>query len=382
MFKVKANNLYEALERVAVGGGECYVIAVDPTPHKLGENTVQIASISSSDGEKTARTSIQIHTKDMEKPEIYYATAYLKAAVASLSKITDMLLIESKGSHLLLSDEKKESVIKVELKEEDKQLELPESPEGAILITMKRENFVNVIRLGGYSATESNRAGTENINFIIDVDNKKMIVMSMRDQSMCKATTSVEKVKSLATEKKQWHLINYKFIQNMIKKIDGDMIKLAFTPHFIMVDTRNTRYGCKKSNGIAPVTAMGVFDKKDNYYSGTIDKKDILLGMEIAMVGVKDNNILLEGNENGTLNVFSKSNGNKSNVLQKKYEGKMPQKMFFYDIFKHVLGGIGDEIHYSGVVFEDDGKRKEFVRFDGTDSEVEYESILLPIAYK
>ena len=383
MFKVKAINLYEALERVAVGGGECYVIAVDPTPMKIGENqTVQVASISTSDGEKTGITSIQIHCIDMDKPEIYYATANIKAAVSSLSKITDMLIVESKGSHLLVSDEKKESVIKVELKEQDKLLELPGTPEGAVLVTMKRENFVNSIRLGGYSAVESNRAGTENINFLVDVKNKRLVTMSMRNSSMCKAEASIEDAKSMAEKENEWHLINYKFIQSMNKKLSGDLIQIAFTPKFMMVVTKDTRYGCKKSEGMQPVSYMKVFENKESLYSGTIDKKDLMLGMEIAMVGVTDNNILLEGNDNGTLNVLSKSSGNKSSVLQKKYEGKMPQKMVYFDILKQVLGGIGDEVHYYGVVTKDGGNTKEFVRFDGIDSGVQYESILLPISYK
>ena len=374
MFKVKAINLYEALERVAVGGGECYVIAVDPTPMKIGENqTVQVASISTSDGEKTGITSIQIHCIDMDKPEIYYATANIKAAVSSLSKITDMLIVESKGSHLLVSDEKKESVVRVALVEKDTVLELPNSADGAIMVMMEREKFVNAIRLGGYSAEDSNIAGIDVIGFLANEEEKKLTVVSRRSTTMCQAVAPVTNIGNKSAEEDVWHLINHKFIQNLVPKLSGDVVQIAFTPKFMVVRCQNAIFGSKKSEGTMAENLIKKLSDKSFDYSGTIQKKDLLLSMEISIVGVDEKIINLETNENGTLKVCSVTGSNKSNVSQKTHEGKMEAMSFYVEVLKSGLNGCGDELHYFGKT------TPKYIMFDGEDAGVEYVSIVAPV---
>lgn len=379
MFKVKAANFYEGLERASVGGGEGFVLMIDPTVQKIGEDkTAQFASISSSDGEKIGMTTIQIHTKDMEEAKVYYTTSALKAAVLTLSKITEMITIESKESYLLLSDEKKESVIKVELKEKGMMLELPSSPEGAVIVTLNRELFCNAVRLGGYSAIESNTAGTELIYFRVDEENKKLLVMSARNTNLCKAEIPIESVAGATDTADKWHLINYKFVQSMVKQLSGDKIQIAFTPKFMVAQSVVARFGSKKSDGSEPTAYFNLFQNKGYGYYGKVDKKELLIGMEIAMISgdSKYKILMLETTEEGAIRVSSKDGSNKRDVSQLKYEGKMPQTYFSHELLKLVINGCADEIDYFG------GGGTPFLRFRGVCDDVEYESILAPVNNK
>ena len=218
MFKVNAAYLNSALDCAAVGNGKGFVMMVSPKMHKISETQeAQMASISSSDGDKTGRANLIIQTNDMEKDELYFASASLKPAVASLAKITDTIFIDSKGTYLEVSDEKKESVVRVPLLEKDTVLELPNSPDGAVLVMIEREKFVNAIRLGGYSAEDSNIAGIDVIGFHVDVEAKKLMVVSRRSTTMCQAITPISDAayKNKGSDEKpaEWHLINHKFSQ-------------------------------------------------------------------------------------------------------------------------------------------------------------------------
>ena len=379
MIKVKAANFYEGLERAGVGNGDGFVLMVDPTEQKIGdERTAQFASISSSDGEKIGMTTIQIHTKDMSEPKVFYTTNALKSAVATLSKITEMIMIDAKESHLLLSDEKKESVIKVELKEKGMMLELPDSPDGAVVLTLDREQFVNAVRLGGYSAIESNTAGTELIYFRIDENENRLLVMSARSTNLCKAEIPVKGVMSNSENKDSWHLINHKFVQSMVRQLSGDLIQIAFTPKFMVVQSQVARFGSKKSDGSEPTAYYNLFKVQEYGYQGKVDKKELLIGMEVAMVSgdSKYKMLSLETTDEGALKVSSKDGSNKREISQLKYEGKMQKTFFAYDLLKLVINGCADEIDYFG------GEKTPFLRFKGTDANVEYESILAPVNSK
>ena len=218
MFKVNASYLNNALDCAAVGGGKSFVLMVSPTKRKIGDKEVQMASISSSDGEKTGRANFFIQTSDMEKDELYWVSTSLKPAVTSLAKITDTIYIDSKGSYLEVSDEKKESVVRVALVEKDTVLELPNSADGAIMVMMEREKFVNAIRLGGYSAEDSNIAGIDVIGFLANEEEKKLTVVSRRSTTMCQAVAPVTNIGNKSAEEDVWHLINHKFIQNLVPK--------------------------------------------------------------------------------------------------------------------------------------------------------------------
>lgn len=373
MFKVNASYLNNALDCAAVGGGKSFVLMVSPTKRKIGDKEVQMASISSSDGEKTGRANFFIQTSDMEKDELYWVSTSLKPAVTSLAKITDTIYIESKGSYLEVSDEKKESVVRVALVEKDTVLELPNSADGAIMVMMEREKFVNAIRLGGYSAEDSNIAGIDVIGFLANEEEKKLTVVSRRSTTMCQAVAPVTNIGNKSAEEDVWHLINHKFIQNLVPKLSGDVVQIAFTPKFMVVRCQNAIFGSKKSEGTMAENLIKKLSDKSFDYSGTIQKKDLLLSMEISIVGVDEKIINLETNENGTLKVCSVTGSNKSNVSQKTHEGKMEAMSFYVEVLKSGLNGCGDELHYFGKT------TPKYIMFDGEDAGVEYVSIVAPV---
>ena len=88
MFTINTENLGNALDYASVGGGKGYVLLVDPTIRELGNGrTMQLASVCSSDGDRIGTANIEVRTKDMKKPEIFYISATLKQAVASLAPV-------------------------------------------------------------------------------------------------------------------------------------------------------------------------------------------------------------------------------------------------------------------------------------------------------
>lgn len=377
MFKVNAENFNKALEYAAVGGGKGFVLMVNPEKRAIGENKeIQLACVLSSDGEKMGMANMLIKAKDMEKEEVYYASSYIKSAVATLGKITDTICVEAKSSYLQLSDEKKEAVIKVELNESDIVLQIPNTPDDTTMIAIEREKFVNAIRLGGYSAKDSNIAGIDAIGFQLKEEEKKLIVFSRSGETACKAITPIEASKNMAKKGDAWHFANFRFIQNVIQKLDGKLIQITFTPKFIVIQSESARFGAKISEGSVSNSIFNMLDDKGYDYTGTVNKKDLLIAMEIAMVGIKDDKgkyITLETNENGSLKVSSMTGSNKSNVSQKTHEGKMEEKVFYADILKLGLNGCGDEIHYLGKV------NPVFLMMDGTDADVDYVSIVAPV---
>lgn len=377
MFRVNASNLNNALECAAVGAGKGFVLMVSPTKRKVGEDKeAQIASISSSDGEKTGRANLIIHTEDMKEDAVYYASASLRPAVASLSKVTDTIYVESKGAYLEVSDEKKESVVRVELLEKDIVMQLPNSPEGATMIVIEREKFMNAIRLGGYAAEDSHIANVDCIGFQVNKAENKLLVVSRCDNTMCKALAPIKAVQDKAQEEGSWHLVNFKFIQSMVQKLSGDVLQIAFAPKNIIVQSATAMFGAKKAEGTMPVSMLERMNDKAYDYSGTLEKKDLLLGIEINMVGNKDKLVALESQADGTLRVSAMNGSNKSKVLQKAHEGTMEEKNFYVEILKRALSGCGEEIHYYGKV---DNK---ILSMDGTDAEVEYVTIVAPVVPK
>ena len=377
MFRVNASNLNSALDCAAVGGGKGFVLMVSPTMRKIGEDKeAQIASISSSDGEKTGLANLMIHTDDMKEDAIYYASSSLRPAVASLSKVTDTIYVEDKGAYLEVSDEKKESVVRVELMEKDVVLQLPNSPEGVTMVVIEREKFVNAIRLGGYAAEESHIAGVDCIGFQVDETDNKLLVVSRCDNTMCKALVPVKAVQSKESVKGEWHLANFKFIQSMVQKLNGDMLQIAFAPKFVIVQSETAMFGAKKSEGSIPESLMERLNDKEYEFSGTLEKKDLLLGIEINMVGNKEKMVTLETHDDGTLRISAMNGSNKAKVLQKSHEGKMEEKSFYVEILKRALNGCGEEIHYFGK------PAKKILSMDGTDAEVEYATIVAPVAPK
>lgn len=369
--KVNASNLCNALDCASVGGGKGFVLMVSPVKVPMGDKEVQVASVSSSNGEKTAMSSIVVHVTGMEEPQVYYVSSSLRTAVASLSKIAETLTIVSKGTYLEVFDEKKLSVVKVELMEKDIIMQLPDSPEGAVLVTMEKEKFVNAIKFGGYCAEESNTANIDDVAFF--AEEGKLTVLSRRSVAMCKAEAAVKGFQNKA-EKQEWYLVNYKFIQNLCAKLSGDMIQIAFTPKFMVIQTASACFGSKRSDGSVVKQLTDMLDNKEYDYSGKLAKKDLLLAMDIAMVAVKEKAVCLQTNEDNTIQVSSE--GNKTVVAQKECEGQMPEKRFSTDVIKLVLGGCGENIHYFGQL------KTPFVMFDGEEDGVRYSNMIAPVVQK
>lgn len=382
--KVDAANLNSALDCASVGGGKGFVLMVNPAKVPMGDKKVQMAQISSSDGEKTAMSNVIVHVTGTEEPQVYYAVSGLKSAVASLSKIAETLIIVPKGTYLEVSDAKKSSVVKIELMEKDIIMSLPNSPEGAVLVTMEKEKFVNAVKLGGYCAEESNVKNTDDIRFGIkkDGDAGKMLLFSFNGNVISKTETTcqIHQLKDNQVEDNQvevsWHMVNSKFISNMVGKLSGKKIQIAFTPKFMVVQTASACFASKNSEGSVTESLLQHMNLTEFDYEAKVSKRDLLNALEIVSVAGSDRVKMfsLETGEDGTLIVSAA--GNKSAVVQKEYENGMKKK-FSEKRFKQVLSNIGDELHYYGKSGE-----KDFIYFDGIQDEVSYVSVLLPVCEK
>lgn len=377
--KVNAENLNSALECASVGGGKGFVLMVNPAKIAMGDKEVQAAQVSSSDGEKTALSSLTVHVTGMEEPQTYYAVASFKSAVASLSKISETLTIVPKGTYLEVSDEKKLSVVKIELMEKDVIMPIPSSPEGAALLTMEREKFVNAVKHGGYCAEESQVKNTEDIRFGIKKSEEadKMILFSFNGNMVAKSEAGCQIHQTVGNASDiSWYMVNSRFINNMIGKLSGEMIQIAFAPKYMVVQTASSCFASKLSEGSVTETLLQHTNMTEFDYEAKINKRDLLNALEIVSVGGGDKvkMFTLETGEDGTLTVSAA--GNKSAVVQKEFEGRM-KKNLMEKRFKQILGNMGEELHYYGKSGE-----KAFVYFDGVQDEVTYVTILLPVYQK
>ena len=371
--KFNAKILSAALDSVSVGGGDGFTLLVNPVKQNYGDKEVQMAYLTSSDGTKTAMASVFVKVEGLWEVATYYPAASFRAAVSSLAKVSDSIMISPKGAYFEVSDEKEQAVVKVELKENAKGLQLPSTNEGAVLVKMKKDDFLNAIRFGAYSATESTVANTDDVSFKVDVENKRLKVLSKRNVVMSKAESPVEDVQNNATSD-EWYLVNYKFVQDLATKLKGDMVQIAFAPKFMVVQTATALFGAKRSEGTITAPLEKMLDNKAFDFSGKMEKKDFLLGTEVAMIAVKEKILSLETLENGTLLVSSE--GNKAVVSQKEHEGQLPKKYFSIDVLKLALNGCGDTIHYFGEI------KTPFIMFDGEENGVKYASMIAPISKK
>ena len=234
MFTVNTENLGNTLDYASVGGGKCYVLLIDPTVRDLGDGrTMQLASVCSSNGDKIGTANVEIRTTDMQKAEMFYVSGMLRQAVASLAPIADTLYIEPKDSCLEISDESGESMIKVPLTEKEAILEIPNSTEGAVMLRMKREEFVQAIRVGGYVAASTQMALSDAIGFKVDAENKTIKIMSFRAEMASIAITELAQVEAMGSNERPcpavnvWHLVNYQFIQELVPKLTGEAVEIG-----------------------------------------------------------------------------------------------------------------------------------------------------------
>ena len=377
MFTVKTTLFLNAIEAAAVGGGKGFVLPVNPKKQKIGTETLQVASISSSNGEKTGYANFVIHTDDMEKEEVYYPVSALKQVVGSLAKITDTIKITPKGSYLELSDIKDGSVVRVELLEKDTILSLPNSPEGAVLCIMDREKFTTAIRMGGYCAPGSSTDGNDAVAFCVDMEKNTLTVMSMKTTTISHAVAPLIDAKG-EKKGKEWHLADHTFIRNMASKLTGDKIQIAFTPKFIMIQCESAIFGCKKMTGNISDALIHLVNEKERDYSGRMSRKDLMLGVEIATVGCDTSIILMETNSDGSLGISSSNHANRTKVSQLSHEGGMEGHFYIVELLKEVLSGGSEEFCYYGKCNE----KQSPLYFSGSENGVQYTSILAPYVQK
>ena len=385
MFKVNAMEFISSVECAAVGDGKGFVLTVNPQEQDLGNGQKSsIATISSSDGDKTGMTNVRICTKNMKKKETYFATASLRPAACSLSKITETIYVEPKGAYLELSDEKRESVIRVECLSRDIVLSIPSMAEDATAIIMEREKFAAAIRMGGYGATDSlNKAGYECIGFRVDVEKKELRVISMRSEMICQAVVPVMNVRDLSEKKGQWHMINAHFIQKMAGRLTGPQVQIGFNPKFMIVQSATGVFGSKKTEAMVPETFCKMVEDTEYDYSGKIGKKDLLTGMEIIQVGLDDRRLVMETDGNGTLKLTAVNGSNKTVIVQKEHEGVMESACYGCDVLKTILGSSKDDtFYYYGKEAEEKGngqKKPSILHFSGESEGARYAGILAPV---
>lgn len=383
MIKVSGKGFLSGIETASVGAGKGFVLIIDPEKRDIGNGkTMQIASISSSDGTKTGLTNLHIKTDEKERQAIS-VSANLRPAVTSLSKIAEWINVNLCGSYITLTDEKEEAEIKVDiLKNPDIVLELPNSPKDTITFSMDREKFVAAIRMGGYCSGDSlGGNGFNCIHFHVDVEAKELWVASMRNEAVCRGIVALDKVYdgSSGSESMKWHAINHQFIKRMAGQLTGDQVQVAFNPKFMVVQCATGMFGSKKSDGSFTDSYTKILSEADYDFCGRVEKKDLLLGMEIAQVGAEEPCLLYETCDNGMLRLTQKNGSNKATVMQKKHEGQMPCTCFANELIKMVMAASKEEeLYYFGKT----GKiEKSFLRISGESEDVRYNAVIAPINY-
>ena len=277
MFTVNCENLGNALEYASVGGGKSFNLLVDPTVHDLGDGrTMQLASVCSSNGDKIGTANIEIRTTDMQKPEIFYISNILKQAVASLAPITDTLYIESKDSCLELSDESGETKIKVPLTEKEAILEIPNSTEGVVMLRMKKEEFVQAIRTGGFVAAPTAKALTDTIGFKVNVEEKTIKVMSFRGEMVSIAAAELSQVEARGVGDQPcaavgvWHLVHFQFIQELLPKLTGDVVEIGFNDKYVQIVSSSASFASKKVAGEMSEGLVKLVEDESYDYAGEV----------------------------------------------------------------------------------------------------------------
>lgn len=380
MISINAQDFLNAIESAAVGAGKGFVLIIDPTERDIGNGKkAQLASISSSDGTKTGLTNFYIKT-DETKERMVSVCANLRPAVMSLAKITDLIHMELKDTYLKLTDVKEEAQIRVELLEEqDIVLELPNNSEDAIAITINREKFIAAVRMGGYCAGDNLATpGFDCICFRVDAQAKELWVTSIRTEMVCRAIVPIEAVYDPTNVSMQWHLVNHRFIQKTVAQLLGDQIQIAFNLKYMVVQCATGLFASKKSEGNFAEAYNNLLSDVEYDFCGKVVKKNLLTGMEIAMVGAEESCIMFETNENGTLKITRFNGENKATVVQKEHEGMMQKTCYGCEFLKMIIACCKDEeLYYFGK--KGVGKEHSFLKTSGESEGVRYNAVLAPI---
>lgn len=382
MFTVNSENLSSALEYASVGGGKGFNLIVDPTVHDIGDGrSMQLASVYSSNGDKIGNANIQIRTTDMQKAEIYYVSGILRQAVASLAPVTESLFIAPKDSYLELSDESGETVIKVPLIEKEAMLEIPNSAEGAVMLSMKKDDFVQAIRTGGCVAAPTNTALSDAIGFKVDAESNTMKVMSFRAEMASIATAELSKVEANHVGDKAcpavgvWHLVNFQFIQDLLSKLTGEVVQIGFNDKYVQLASSSATYASKKTAGQMSASLEKLLEDEGYDYAGEIKSKKLQTALNIVMVGDEENKVMMETEDNGTLKLSSVNLSNKTTISHEKRDGSMPKTAFYVPFLKQVLKICGETVQYYGKNREG---RSSLLLFTGKERGITFHCCIAP----
>lgn len=428
MFTINAEIFKNGIESAMVGGGVGFVMMVNPA-YKGPNGVIQVMNISSSDGDKSGNSNIVITAKDMKEPITVYPVKELYSAVNVLSKVTDVISVEIKDSFMELSDGKDGAVVQVGLMPKDVYLQASMDPDGVVFVTITKEKLTSLIRMGGLCADDS-REGTDYIYFSLNGEMNRMTVASYNGGCCCKAAADIESIKygvrpvqnlpkeevisrlmtllpaeehelldpldeegakkkliglleqetrNKTTGEAVWHSIPYEFARAITGKLTGEMIQMAFTPTFIYVLGTNGSFVSKKVNRAFPTAMKFALEEEQTKCMGKISKKDLLLGIEMATVGLekKDQEVIsLAGDADGTINCLAVNGCNKMKIEQLEHEGVLDRVYLIADSVKMFLGVVKDHVGYYL------GKSENMFHFSYEDDEMDYKMLTLMVNMK
>lgn len=366
--------LTQALAAAAIGNGKGFVLMVIPSMMQ-GEETVQGALLGSSDGERMGRCVFEITCTGFEKSETYYPTKSLMKVAATLAKVTDRIEIEVKESYLELSAEDGTSRVKVPLNTTDLMFDVPdEESKTAVFFNMKTDDFAKVIHCGAFPTLKAEQQFRA---VYFSIKENSFATVSYCNSCMAKAELHAVEVANPSTEEK-WHTVDDAFIRAVVSNLRGEMIRISLTDKYIVItDSEGAFYASKKLITKISMGLLKQLEPGEEEYSATCQKKALLLGIEVAIVGLEDAGcVRIQTNDDGTVKISSKLGENSMDVIQTDHEGNMEESCLGVETFRNVLQSAGETIRYHGM---NSGSQKSLIHFEGSDGNVSFHSIIIKI---
>ena len=372
VIKVEANVFCKALAAASLGNGKGYVMIVNPSANANGKN-IQICLLASSDGEKLGRCTVQVQTSGIEETEAFYPVKSIYKSVETLAKVTDTIVIEVKDAYLELSAKSGENRVRVALNEKDLLFDVPEEEmANSVSACFKREDFVTAIKCGGYAAAKAT-VGTSMKAIYFGVSTDKICVISACDAVMAEATVKPQQMDN-APENEVFYPAEDVFINAVASRLTGDRCQIGFTSKYIIIsDSAGPIYVARKKTAQMSTSLRNILNMEERDYEAEVAKKELLLGIEIATVGLEDRASFITGHtaEDGTLCLESPHAENKANVIQSKHEGSVSECYLGIEALKLLLSGCGEKIGYYGL-----NDIKKPMHFYGVDGTVTYRALI------
>lgn len=372
--KVQTSTFIKALGAASIGNGKGYVLLINPSL-KQGDETVQGAVLASSDGECLGRCAFPIKAEGFQEQQLVYPAKSLRDAAMTLSKVTELMVISIKESFLELATENGTSRVRVPLNESDKMFDVPPSEaKGATFVALETAEFVRIVRCGGYAAA---KASSEMRAVFFMAQNNQFSVCSYNNLYMGKAVIDVEKSVNMPSAG-QWHAVNDSFVRAVAANLTGNMVQIGLTDKYVTIsDSDGQIYASRKLVLHISNAAIKILDCEEKEYSGEFHRKDILLGVEVATVGLeKATYFQIETAEDGTLLLMSPNGENKACVVQTKHVDSMENVYLGVEVFKAVLSNLGDTIRYYGINSGTEERKAKVIYFEGETGKVKYRSAL------